>query len=212
VAQSPEATWRTMIAETHGSGEAHPMGKRRSPTNPRASAHRPRGAAKAKPGGSAAKHKPRASAKAELRKVRDPSGLRGDAALAEYKRGEAMERFRKQQPQLWLQAQRLGRVLEIQNQVEGQVFPPGCCFLHANLVTVSHFCVRQVREVNLDTCQVTLDIHGDDNLEAGIVVIPLETVEWFGFPTRAVPTGVHFQGFAAGEPVMKPPSEPPPAN
>ena len=32
-------------------------------------------------------------------------------------------------------------------------------------------------------------------MEAGVVVLPLETIEWFGFPARAVPTGIHFQGF-----------------
>ena len=145
----------------------------------------------------------------EARKPRDISRLRGAAALSEYRQGQAMERFRKEQPQFWLQAQRLGKVLEIQQQIEGNAFPPGCCFLHANLVSVSHVCVKQIREVNLETCQVTIEIHGDDNLEEGIVIIPLETIEWFGFPAKAVPVGVHFQGFSATDPVVTPPKSKP---
>ncbi|MBA3846295.1 MAG: hypothetical protein H0X45_06605 [Planctomycetes bacterium] len=155
----------------------------------------------------------RGLAKTESRKVaakaksdKNVSRLRGEAALSEYRKGEAMERFRKEQPQAWLQAQRLHRVLEIQSQIDGNAFPPGCCFLHGNLISVSHVCVRQIREVNLETCQVTIEIHGDDNLEEGIVIIPLESVEWFGFPAKAVPVDVHFHGFAANELVVKPPT------
>ena len=153
-------------------------------------------------------HRPKARAplKPEPKKPRDLSALRGAEALAEYREGQAMERFRKEQPQFWLQAQRLGRVLEIQQQIDGNAFPPGCCFIHANLVSNSHFCVKQIREVNLETCQVTLEIHADDNLEEGIVIIPLETVEWFGFPAKAVPVGVHFRGFATHDQVVTPPT------
>ncbi|HYE06234.1 MAG TPA: hypothetical protein VEL07_12035 [Planctomycetota bacterium] len=171
---------------------------RKAPAKAPAKAHtalRARGLAKPDPRKLAAK------AKAD----KNVSRLRGEAALSEYRKGEAMERFRKEQPQAWLQAQRLSRVLEIQSQIEGNAFPPGCCFLHGNFISVSHVCVRQIREVNLETCQVTIEIHGDDNLEEGIVIIPLESVEWFGFPAKAVPVDVHFHGFVANEVVVKPP-------
>jgi hypothetical protein len=67
--------------------------------------------------------------------------------------------------------------------------------LHANTVTSHDFCVKKITGVDLDTCQVTIEIYGDEELEGGIVVLPLETVEWFGFPAKAVPIGVHFEGF-----------------
>jgi hypothetical protein len=116
-------------------------------------------------------------------------------AVSDFKRELTLERFREANPQLWLQSQRIGRVLEIQSSMPNQCFPEGSCFLHANLVTVSSFCVKRIQEVNLDTCQVTVEIHGDEDLEAGIIIIPLENVEWFGFPSTAVPIEIHFQGF-----------------
>ncbi len=171
-----------------------PRQRPRAPAKPHAST---RGSTRAK-----ARH----LAKAEPVKAKNISRLRGEAALSEYRQGKAMELFRKQQPQAWLQAQRLARVLEIQGQMQGNAFPPGCCFLHGNLTSVSHICVKQIREVNLETCQVTIEIHGDDHLEEGVVIIPLESVEWFGFPAKAVPVDIHFHGFTGNEPVVKPPT------
>lgn len=49
--------------------------------------------------------------------------------------------------------------------------------------------------VDLDTCQATIEIYGDEHLEAGVVMIPLEVIEWFGFPATAVSTGIRFEGF-----------------
>ncbi len=118
------------------------------------------------------------------------------SALERFKQELGIARYREQNPHMWMQAQRLLKLLEIQFQAPEQQFPPGYCFLHANLVTVSSFCVKQLCEVNLETCQVTVEIHGDDNLEGGIVIIPLETIEWFGFPAKAVPVDIHFKGFA----------------
>jgi hypothetical protein len=118
-----------------------------------------------------------------------------DEILSEYKQEMALERFREEKPQLWMQSQRMGKLVDIQNQLDNQQFPEGSCFLHCNTVTSHSFCVKKVTGIDLDTCQVTLEIYGDDELEGGIVVLPLETVEWFGFPAKAVPTGIHFEGF-----------------
>jgi hypothetical protein len=115
--------------------------------------------------------------------------------LAEFKQELALERFQEERPQLWLQSQRVGKLIDIQNQLEKEIFPEGSCFLHANLVGSQSFCVKRITGIDLDTCQVTLEIYGDDDLDGGIVVLPLETVEWFGFPAKAVSMGVHFQGF-----------------
>ncbi len=115
--------------------------------------------------------------------------------LAEFKRELALERFQEERPQLWLQSQRVGKLIEIQNQLEQETFPEGSCFLHGNLVGSQSFCVKRITGIDLDTCQVTLEIYGDEDLEGGIVVLPLETIEWFGFPAKAVSMGVHFQGF-----------------
>lgn len=120
-----------------------------------------------------------------------------DEVLNEYKQEMALERFREEKPQLWMQSQRMGKLVDIQNQLDGQQFPEGSCFLHCNTVTSHSFCVKKITGIDLDTCQVTMEIYGDDELEGGIVVLPLETIEWFGFPAKAVPIGVHFEGFIA---------------
>ncbi len=125
--------------------------------------------------------------------------------LAEFKRDLALERFQEERPQLWLQSQRVGKLIEIQNQLDNETFPEGSCFLHGNLVGSQSFCVKRITGIDLDTCQVTLEIYGDEDLEGGIVVLPLETIEWFGFPAKAVSMGVHFQGFTS---LQKPDSKP----
>jgi len=115
--------------------------------------------------------------------------------LAEFRRQVALERFQEERPQLWLQSQRVGKLVEIQEQVDGEMFPEGSCFLHASLVGTQSFCVKRITGIDLDTCQVTLEIYHDDDSDGGIVVLPLETIEWFAFPAKAVSMGVHFQGF-----------------
>ena len=62
------------------------------------------------------------------------------------------------------------------------------------------FALKRITGIDLDTCQVTLEIFGDEELEAGVVVLPLETIEWFGFPSKAVPIGIHFEGFTTTSP------------
>ena len=127
--------------------------------------------------------------------------------LGEYKQELAIERFREEKPQMWLQSQRIGKLIDIQGQLEGDQFPEGSCFLHANTVTSHDFCVKKITGVDLDTCQVTVEIYGDEELEGGIVVLPLETLEWFGFPAKAVPIGIHFEGFISrSKPEVVPPA------
>lgn len=125
--------------------------------------------------------------------------------LRDFKRELSLDRFREANPQLWLQAQRVGKLLEVQAEMPDHAFPEGSCFLHANLVTVSSFCIKRIQEVNLESCQVTVEIHGDEDLEAGVVIIPLETIEWFGFPSTAVPIEIRFRGFTGleGEATVK---------
>jgi hypothetical protein len=105
--------------------------------------------------------------------------------------------------------QRVHKLVDIQEQLEGGVFPDGACFVHANAVGHQHFRLKRITGIDLDSFQVSLEIYGDDDLEEGIVVLPLEVVEWFGFPARAVPT-THFEGFvglgnARGGAVVRPP-------
>ncbi len=118
-----------------------------------------------------------------------------EAALADMKRQMALEKFQQERPQYWLQSERVGKIIEIQGQLEGDVFPEGSCFLHASTVGFQTFCLKRILGLDLDTCQLTAEIYGDEELEGGVVVLPLESVEWFGFPANAVPTGIHFQGF-----------------
>jgi hypothetical protein len=118
-----------------------------------------------------------------------------DEVISDVKRQMALDRFQEERPQLWLQSQRVTKLVEVQSQLEDETFLEGSCFLHANTVGFSTFCVKKVIGIDLDVCQVTIEIYGDEHLEGGVVVLPLETIEWFGFPARAVPTGIHFQGF-----------------
>lgn len=115
--------------------------------------------------------------------------------VAELQREMALERFQSEKPQMWLQSQRVAKLVEIQESIDDEAFPEGSCFLHANTVDMHTFAVKRITGIDLDTCQVTVEIFGDEELEAGIVVLPLESVEWFGFPSKAVPIGIHFEGF-----------------
>ena len=125
-----------------------------------------------------------------------------DPIVQAYARALRASRWQRRNPQMWAQAQRLGKLITIQQGTQGREFPAGCCFLHAALPSVNSFCVRRVVEVDLDACTVTLAIHGDQELEAGHVVLPLEAIGWFGFPEKAVAVGVRFRGF--GEVVSTP--------
>ena len=104
--------------------------------------------------------------------------------------------WRKSNQGLWLQAQRLGKLIAIQSGMADELFPPGCCFIHATIPTVNSFCVKRIIEIDLGTATVLLEIYGDEELEAGHVLLPLESLGWFGFPAKAVPVGTVFAGFA----------------
>lgn len=125
-----------------------------------------------------------------------PKNLRArQKIVAELHREMALERFQSEKPQMWLQSQRAAKLVEIQESLEDEAFPEGTCFLHASTVSMQTFALKRITGIDLDTCQVTLEIFGDEELEAGVVVLPLETIEWFGFPSKAVPIGIHFEGF-----------------
>ena len=120
--------------------------------------------------------------------------------LAELQREMAIERFQSEKPQMWLQSQRVAKLVEIQEQLDDETFPEGSCFLHSSTVGTTAFAVKRITGIDLDTCQVTIEIFGDEDLEQGVVVLPLESIEWFGFPSKATPIGVHFEGFTKTHP------------
>ena len=120
--------------------------------------------------------------------------------LAEFREEAAFERLQERNPAQWIAFQRAHKIVDIQEDLEGGVFPDGACFLHATTVGSQHFRVRKISGIDLDSFQVTLEIYADDELEEGIVVLPLEQLEWFGFPSRAVPIH-HFQGFVGIAPM-----------
>jgi hypothetical protein len=130
----------------------------------------------------------RATQRAAKEKVREE-------VISEVRHQLAIDRFQEERPQLWLQSERMVKLVEVQAQMENDLFPEGSCFLHASTVAFNSFCVKKVIGIDLDTCQVTVEIYGDEHLEAGVVVLPLESIEWFGFPAKAVSTGIHFEGF-----------------
>lgn len=114
--------------------------------------------------------------------------------LQEFREQLAFERLQERNPAQWIAFQRVHKLVDIQEDLEGGAFPDGACFLHASTVGSQHFRVKKITGIDLDTFQVSVEIYGEDELEEGIVVLPLEQVEWFGFPSRAVPTH-HFEGF-----------------
>lgn len=124
--------------------------------------------------------------------------------LGEIHREMAIERFKSEKPQMWLQSQRIAKLVETQEQLESESFPEGTCFLHTTTSGTNTFAVKRISGIDLDTCQVTVDIFGDEELELGVVVLPLESIEWFGFPSKAVPIGIHFEGFTKNHKAVGP--------
>lgn len=115
--------------------------------------------------------------------------------LNEYREQELIEEFQLQRPDLWLQVQRLSMVMELQGTLEENIFQRGTCFVHVNLPGVDEFCLRQVQEIDLETCLARLDIYDSQDLVEGIVCIPIEAISWFGFPGREVQPTFQFKGF-----------------
>jgi hypothetical protein len=118
--------------------------------------------------------------------------------LSEIQEEEALEEFRQTRPDMWVQVLRIGRLLELQEDLEEEIWPEGSCFLHANTSAFQSFCVRKVLDVDLETCTVAVSIYGDEELEEGTVLLPLENLSWIGFPKNAVTVGRRrFRGFTA---------------
>ncbi|TVR14848.1 MAG: hypothetical protein EA401_03695 [Planctomycetota bacterium] len=113
----------------------------------------------------------------------------------------ALERFQKEQPELWLQASRLGALMELQEQCQDAHFPPGSCFLYAAVPVYQCFPLRRILNVDLDTCQTQLEIYGDGDLEEGTVTLPLEAISWHGFPKDAIPLHFPYSGFTTSRPL-----------
>ena len=80
-----------------------------------------------------------------------------DPVMQAYARALRASRWQRRNAQMWAQAQRLGKLIAIQQGTQGREFPAGCCFLHAGLPSVSSFCVRRVVEVDLDDLPAVLE-------------------------------------------------------
>lgn len=113
----------------------------------------------------------------------------------------AVERFQQEHPELWLQASRLGRLMDLQDHCDDGHFPAGSCFLYANVPGFQCFAVKRVLAVDLDTCQASVEIFGDGDLEPGTVLLPLEGVSWYGFPEKAIPLSFAYSGFTTSRPM-----------
>ncbi len=125
--------------------------------------------------------------------------------ISDYLEQEAIDEFKQVRPDMWLQVQRVGRILELQEQLhnenpeEANVWPKGSCFIHTNTPTTSSFCVEQVLEIDLETCTTTVSIYAFEELVKGTVVLPLESISWIGFPENVNNIiGFTFKGFTAG--------------
>jgi hypothetical protein len=119
---------------------------------------------------------------------------------AEFQHELAMERFQQEHPDLWIQVNRMGNLMELQEECENGLFPPGSCFIYANVPCYQNFAVKRVLGVDLDTCQTQLDIYGDSELEEGTVILPLESISWYGFPQNAIPLNFAYSGFSTKRP------------
>lgn len=127
----------------------------------------------------------------------DPESIR-EQILSEIQEQEALEEFRQTRPDMWLQVMRLGHLLELQEEFKQEIWPEGSCFLYASVPENQSFCVRRVLDVDLETCTVALNIYADEDLEEGTVLLPLESIAWFGFPKNAVRVGrKRLRGFTA---------------
>ena len=85
--------------------------------------------------------------------------------------------------------------MDLQGECESGEFPPGSCFIYANVPGYQNFAVKKFLGVDLDTCQTTIDIYGDNELEEGTIMLPLESISWYGFPKQAVPLTFSYSGF-----------------
>ena len=122
-----------------------------------------------------------------------------EAIIGEFLEEAAFEDFKQARPDLWMQVKRLNRVLELQDDTEEQCFQSGICFIHTNTPDYQGFCVKRIIEIDLESCMVVVEIHGEEELRPGVVMLPLETVSWFGFPAEKVAMDMSFRGFTFGQ-------------
>ncbi len=127
-----------------------------------------------------------------------PEELR-EAIINDFLEEAAFEEFKQAQPNLWMQVKRLNKVLELQDESDDQCFQSGTCFIHTNTPDFQGFCVKRVIEIDLESCMVVIEIYGEDELRPGVVMLPLESIAWFGFPTEKVTMDVRFRGFTFGQ-------------
>ena len=137
------------------------------------------------------------------------SGDQITATLKAFARALDMIGWRKRNHGLWLQAQRVVKLITKQSEQPDGCFPPGNCFIHANVPTVNSFCIKRIVEIDLSTATLFMDIYGDEELQEGSVLLPLEAISWFGFPGQPVLVSTVFAGFTLPKgtaPVVVPPS------
>lgn len=139
-----------------------------------------------------------APTKAHEESIDVPDEVR-EAIINDFLEEAAFEEFKQARPDLWMQVKRLNKVLDLQDDSEDQCFQSGTCFIHTNTPDYQGFCVKRVIEIDLESCMVVIEIYGEDELRPGVVMLPLETIAWFGFPTEKVAMDVHFRGFTFGQ-------------
>lgn len=122
-----------------------------------------------------------------------------EAIISDFLEEAAFEEFKQARPDLWMQVKRLSKILALQDETDDQCFESGTCFVHTNTPDYQGFCVKRVIEIDLESCMVVIEIYGEDELRPGVVMLPLESVVWFGFPTEKVPMDMRFRGFTFGQ-------------
>ncbi len=122
---------------------------------------------------------------------------------AELAQQAAVDKFQAERPDLWIHVQRVAQIIDWQEEAEAGCFPPGSVFLHTGLPDQQVFSLKRVLEISLDTCCTVIEIHGDNELEAGTAVIPLEAVTWIGLPAERIPLTFEMRGLTASEPPVR---------
>ena len=119
--------------------------------------------------------------------------------LDELRREQAPEEFQATRPDAWMQVERVRRIIDYQEEMDDECFPKGSCFVHVNLPDVSSLSLKRVMDICLQSCLVSMDIYEDESLEAGMVLVPLEGISWFGFPEKHHNSKFAFRGFTYGQ-------------
>ena len=122
-----------------------------------------------------------------------------EQVLDELRREQALEEFQATRPDAWMQVERVRRIIDYQEEMDDESFPKGSCFVHVNLPDVTSLSLKRVMDICLQSCLVSLEIYEDDSLEAGMVLVPLEGISWFGFPEKHQNYKFAFRGFTYGQ-------------